>query len=107
LLVDRSFHTASSAEADAIIVASGSGLANDPAVLTWVQSAYRHFKPIAAWGDGEQLLTNAGTTQGPGVVIAERATKAFVKSVLASLAVHRHWERAATHPTRSTSEKAV
>ena len=60
LTVDRSFHTASSAEADALIVAHGANLADDPAVITYVQSAYRHFKPIAAWGDGEQLLANAG-----------------------------------------------
>ncbi|MEY2449450.1 MAG: catalase, partial [Acidimicrobiaceae bacterium] len=45
LIVDRSFHTASSAEADAVIVAGGSGLDGNPAVLTYVQSAYRHFKP--------------------------------------------------------------
>jgi catalase len=107
LLVDRSFHTASSAEADAIIVASGSGLADDPAVITWVQSAYRHFKPIAAWGDGDQLLANAGIGEGPGVVVSPRANSAFAKAVLGSLEAHRHWERAATHPTRTTSEKAV
>ena len=66
LTVDRSFHTASSAEADAIVVAAGAGLADNPAVLTWVQSAYRHFKPIAAWGDGEDLLsTPVSTLPGP------------------------------------------
>lgn len=107
LLVDRSFHTASSAEADAIVVASGSGLADDPAVITWVQSAYRHFKPIAAWGDGEQLLTNAGVAQGPGVVLGQRVNSAFTKDLLASLEVHRHWDRAATHPTRTNNEEAV
>ncbi|MCU1398699.1 MAG: catalase [Acidimicrobiales bacterium] len=108
LTVDRSFHTASSAEADAFIVAGGSGLADNPAVITWLQSAYRHFKPIAAWGDGDQLLANAGiATDAPGVVTSAKVNGAFAKAVVASLAVHRHWDRAATHPTRALNNKAV
>jgi catalase len=107
LTVDRSFHTASSAEADALIVAHGARLADDLAVNTYVQSAYRHFKPVAAWGDGAQLLANAGVDPvGGGVVVSEKANKAFAKAIIASLATHRHWERAATHPTRRT-EQAV
>jgi catalase len=101
LLVDRSFHTASSAEADAIIVASGAALANNPAVLTYVQSAYRHYKPIAAWGDATELLTNAGIgLDDPGVVVGDRGNKTFARQVVDSLTVHRHWERADVHPTR-------
>jgi catalase len=100
LPVDRSFHTASSAEADAVVIAAGAGLANEPAVITFVQSAFRHFKPIAAWGDGVELLHAAGIpADAPGVVTSERATKAFGKAVLESMAVHRHWERAGAHPT--------
>src|SRR5688572_13791924 len=107
LTVDRSFHTASSAEADAIVVAAGAGLADNPAALTWVQSAYRHFKPIAAWGDGEDLLVNDGIDiAGPGVAIAPKANSKFAKSVVDDLSVHRHWQRAATHPTRDP-EQAV
>jgi catalase len=107
LPVDRSFHTASSAEADAIVVAAGAGLADNPAAMTWVQSAYRHFKPIAAWGDGEDLLVNAGIdVAGPGVAIEPKANSKFAKRVVADLSVHRHWERAATHPTRDP-EQAV
>jgi catalase len=98
--VDRSFHTASSAEADAVVIAAGTGLAGEPAVITFVQSAFRHFKPIAAWGDGVELLAAAGIpADAPGVVTSERATKAFGKAVLESMAVHRHWERAGVHPT--------
>jgi catalase len=107
LIVDRSFHTASSAEADAIVVAAGAGLADNSAVLTWVQSAYRHFKPIAAWGDGADLLTSAGIdVTGPGVAIEPKANSKFFKSIVADLSVHRHWERAAVHPTRDP-EQAV
>jgi catalase len=100
LPVDRSFHTSSSAEADAIVIADSAGLADDPAVLTYVQSAYRHFKPIAAWGDGADLLAAAGVPlDAPGVETADRGTKAFAGAVLESLAAHRHWERAGVHPT--------
>jgi catalase len=105
LIVDRSFHTASSAEADAVVVAGGAGLSGDPVAMTYVQSAYRHHKPIAAWGDGVELLEAAGVAiAAPGVVTAERAAKRFASSVLASMAVHRHWERAGTHPTRAMTE---
>jgi len=103
--VDRSFHTASSAEADALVVAGGSGshLAADPGVVTYVQSAFRHQKPIAAWGNGADLLAAAGAApDAPGVVAAERSNKAFAKAFLGSMAVHRHWERAGVHPTLRT-----
>ncbi len=102
LTVDKSFHTASAAEADSIIVAHGAGLADEPAVITYVQTAFRHYKPIAAWGDGDQLLANVGIDpSAPGVTVADKATKTFAKTCLDALAVHRHWARATTHPTRT------
>jgi catalase len=101
LTVDRSFHTASSSEADAIIVAAGTGLAGNAGVVTYVQSAYRHFKPIAAWGDGTDVLAAASVgSDDPGVVVGDRPNSAFIRSVASALAVHRHWDRADTHPTR-------
>ena len=102
LLVDRSFHTSSSAESDAIVIAPGPGLATDPAVITYVQSAFRHCKPIAAWGTGVELL-NAATvaTDAPGVVVADKVSKRFGTAVIDALAVHRHWSRAPQHPTKS------
>jgi catalase len=106
LTVDRSFHTASSAEADAIVVAAGTNLAENPAVITFIQSAYRHFKPVAAWGDGADLLAvaNIGADE-PGVVVGERPNSAFIQSVASALAVHRHWDRVTTHPTRTPVTK--
>jgi catalase len=105
LTVDKSFHTACPAEADAVIIANGTSLENDRAVITYVQSAFRHYKPIAAWGDGEQLLANAGiAASDPGVLVVTKANKSFAKSCLDALAVHRHWERAATHPTRALEQ---
>ncbi len=102
LLVDRSFHTSSSAESDAVVIAPGPGLATDPAVITYVQSAFRHCKPIAAWGTGVELL-NAATvaTDAPGVVVADKVSKRFGTAVIDALAVHRHWSRAPQHPTKS------
>jgi catalase len=76
--------------------------------MTYVQSAFRHFKPIAAWGDGAELLAGAAIdTSAPGVVLAERPNRAFARDVLASLAVHRHWERADPHPTLALAEEVV
>jgi len=102
IVVDRSFHTARSVEADAVVVASGGNLAGSPFAMTYVQSAFRHFKPIAAWGDGTEVLASSGIdSDAPGVVVGDRANRAFARDVLASLAVHRHWERADIHPTRT------
>jgi catalase len=102
--VDRSFHTASSAEADGIVVASGTTLRDDPAVQTYIQSAYRHFKTIGAWGDGTEVLEAAGVARGaPGVVDAPNAAD-LPEAVVQALSVHRHWERAPIHPTRTMIE---
>jgi catalase len=102
LTVDRSFHTASPAEADAVIVAARASLSDIPGVLMYVQGAYRHFKTIGAWGDGAGVLTQAGIEAGaPGVVVADTAAKRFAQSVVAALGQHRHWERAGVHPTRA------
>ena len=69
--------------------------------MTYVQSAFRHCKPIAAWGDGVDLLANAGIDAGAaGVATAAKANKSFVSTILSNLSLHRHWDRAGTHPTR-------
>ena len=106
LSVDRSFQTACPAEADAIIIASGIGLQEHPAILNWVQTAYRHYKPIAAWGDGELVLSSAGiATDAPGVTVTPRATQQLAKALIADLGWHRSWDRAAPHPTRKPTPK--
>jgi catalase len=102
LAVDRSFQTACPAEADAFIIAAGSGLQDHPAVINWVQTAYRHYKPIAAWGDGELVLTNAGVaSDAPGVVVTPRAGQQLARALITELGGHRSWDRADPHPTRS------
>jgi catalase len=95
LVVDRSFLTACSAEADALVVADRTSLAGERAVLTYVQEAYRHHKTIGAWGDGAAVLDAAGVeADAAGVVLAAKATKTMARAVVAALGRHRHWERA-------------
>jgi catalase len=106
--VDRSFLTCTSAEADAIVVAGGISMATQPAVLAHVQAAFRHCKPVAAWGAGAEVLAAAGIADdAPGVVVAEKSNKAFGAAVLASMAVHRHWERSGVHPTLAVARPEV
>lgn len=101
LPVDRSFHTASSAEADAVVVAAGTALAANAAVVTWVQSTYRHFKPVAAWGDGADVLAAANVdSAAAGVIVATRSNRQLARDLVAALSAHRAWERADVHPTR-------
>jgi hypothetical protein len=43
----------------------------------------------------------------PGVLVADKANRAFAKDLIASLGVHRHWDRADIHPTRMLTEEVV
>jgi catalase len=101
LTVDRSFHTASSAEADALVVAAGTApLSAQAGVLSYVQSAHRHHKAIGAWGDGSELLASAAIDPaGPGMVVVDDPAAAG-NGIVAAMAVHRAWDRAPVHPTR-------
>ena len=95
-------------QADAIVVAGGTALADQPGVIAYIQTAYRHFKTIAAWGSGVQVLEAAGIgVDEPGVVIVDRFSKRFAGSVISAMSTHRHWERAGVHPTRSPQEALV
>jgi catalase len=104
MTVDRSFLTACSAEADAFVVGHGTTLAGEAAVLTYLQEAYRHHKPIIAIGDGADVLAAAGIpADSPGVVVAEKADKALVRVLVDSLGRHRTWDR----PTPANPRKAI
>jgi catalase len=105
LTVDRSFHTASPAEFDALVIAHGAGLAAVPVAIEWVRTAYRHLKPIAVWGDGTELLAAAGIApDAPGVIVVDKVGKRFVADLTAAMAMHRVWDRLAPHPTRDPQE---
>jgi catalase len=99
--VDRSFHTGHPSQTDALVIAHGAGLAASPAAITWVQTVYRHCKPIAAWGDGAEVLAAAGVAaDAPGVAVVDKPAKRFGSALVEALGRHRVWERLDPHPTR-------
>jgi catalase len=93
--VDRTALTTRSVEYDALVVAGGASaadLAADPMVAVNLGEAFRHHKPMAAWGEGQTVLDACGIS-GPGVVTGEKADKAFTRSLLEAVGWHRHWDR--------------
>jgi catalase len=96
VVVDRSLPSTRSIEYDAVVIAGGTAGARDIKLTILLQEAFRHCKVLAAWGDGEQVLLDAGIDTGaPGILIAEKATAAFAKDLLTAVGLHRVWERAA------------
>jgi catalase len=63
-------------------------------VWTLLQEAYRHGKPLGAWGSGAEQLTAAGIPlDGPGVLTGASMVKAFSGALFAAMGRHRVWER--------------
>ncbi|SDJ47890.1 catalase [Frankineae bacterium MT45] len=95
LTVDRTNLTARSIEFDAIVVAAGTTPTGDIKQVVLLQEAYRHCKAMAAWGDGEATLADAGLDlDTPGVTVGEAVDKAFIDALVASVGLHRAWDRA-------------
>jgi catalase len=93
--IERTFLTTRSIEYDAILVADGSGDIADIKVNLLVQEAFHHCKTLGAWGNGTQLLENAGLDiSAPGVIVSEDADADFGAALIASVGVHRAWARA-------------
>jgi catalase len=101
LLVDRSLLTSSPAEADGVAVAGGTTLASNPKAIAYLHEAHRHFKTVAVWGSGTEVLEMAGigTGEDDGVVVTKGPDQAFGKAVISALGAHRHWGRAPRKPT--------
>jgi catalase len=94
-IIERSYATARSIEFDTLIVAGGTTVVEDIKLVVLLQEAYRHCKALAAWGDGDLALKVAGIpTDGPGISIAETVDKTFTTELVATLGLHRVWERA-------------
>ena len=97
LTADRAVFSTQSVEYDALVVAGGTGastLALQPYTALNLSEAYRHHKVVAAWGDAQVALANAGIdSDASGVVRANKADKAFVESFVTALSWHRHWSR--------------
>ena len=95
--VDKSAMTTQSVEYDGLVVAGGSGAAavgSDPYAALNLGEAFRHYKPIAAWGEGCDVLEACAIpADAAGVVTGSKATRAFAQSVVEAVAWHRHWDR--------------
>lgn len=110
--VDRALPTVASVLYDAVFLpgnaADTSPLTTDPDVMRFVRDAYRHGKPVAALGNGVDVLSaldpegvrlatgTRGVVADQGVVTdATRDTMSaeFARAFVAALAAHRHWGR--------------
>jgi catalase len=109
--VDKTFLTTASVLYDAIYVPGGAAsiaaLKAHGEVLNFIQEAFKHFKPIAASGEGVDLLMQAelkgidptqinGTTSIQLGVVASRDTSkmgAFAKAFIDAIKEHRYWTR--------------
>jgi catalase len=93
-IVERTLLTARSIEFDALVVAGGTTPSNDIRLVVLLQEAYRHCKALAAWGDAEVILRDAGIDlDAPGVMLAESVDKTFTKALVIALGLHRAWDR--------------
>ena len=92
-IVERTLLTAPSIEFDAVIVAAGT--APDVRQIPLLQEAFRHCKPIVAWGDGRVVVEQAGVApDAPGVQFGDAVDKHFVGAIITALGLHRVWDRA-------------
>jgi catalase len=60
-----------------------------------LQEAFRHCKPVSAWGDGTAALAAAGIDlDAAGVLVANTVDKSFTDALADAVGLHRVWERA-------------
>jgi catalase len=82
---------------DALIVAGGTSaeeLAGDPYIAVNLGEAFRHHKPIAAWGEGITVLEACGIAKdAAGVVVATKPSRTFSTELIEAIGWHRHWVR--------------
>jgi len=93
-IVDRTLLTTRSVEFDAILVAGGTTPTPDIKLVTLLQEAFRHCKALGSWGDGAAVLAAAGIGEGPGVLVGGSVNAAFTTELVATLGLHRVWQRA-------------
>jgi catalase len=93
-IVERTYATTRSVEFDAVLVAGGTQPVTDERVRTLLQEAYRHGKPIGAWGTGSETLAAADIpSDGPGVLVGATMVKGFTGGLFAAMGRHRVWDR--------------
>ncbi|MGC7100824.1 catalase [Amycolatopsis lurida] len=102
LRVDRQLNTMASVLYDAVVVPCGPEstrtLAGDGYAVHFVAEAYKHAKPVAAFGSGLELPRRIGLPEDADGMITSTAAAAdlpeeFGTSLLAALAEHRSWNR--------------
>ena len=97
IAADKTIVTTPSVVFDAVYVPGGARsietLAQSGDALHFVAEAYKHAKPIAASGEGADLLQQAGVVEGPGVLIEDAS--ALVTQFVEALGGHRIWAREA------------
>jgi catalase len=111
LSVDRAINTMASVLYDAVVVPCGpdavAALSNDGYAVHFVTEAYKHLKPVGAFGAGidllrkagipEQLADGADVVDSHGVVSTTAAEDTlpdgFFEAFTAALAQHRTWDR--------------
>jgi len=81
---------------DAIYVPGGAesiaALSTSGDALHFIAEAYKHAKPIAATGEGRDLIERAGVAEGPGVFTGDGAGD-VAPGLIEALGRHRVWER--------------
>ncbi|BCQ10250.1 catalase [Mycobacterium heckeshornense] len=111
LAVDRAITTVASVLYDAVIVPCGpesvAALSDDGYAVNFVTEAYKHLKPVGAFGTGIELLRKAGVAEqladGPDVVSSlgvvsttaaeDSMPDEFFDAFASALAKHRAWDR--------------
>ncbi|WP_375483224.1 catalase [uncultured Mycobacterium sp.] len=111
LAVDRAINTMASVLYDAVIVPCGpesvAALSDDGYAVNFVTEAYKHLKPVGAFGAGIELLRKAGVAEqladGPDVVSSmgvvsttaaeDSMPDEFFDAFASVLAKHRVWDR--------------
>ena len=105
---DKSHVMTASIEYDAVFVPGGresvDALSEQGGATHFLREAFKHKKPIAALGQGVDLLETVGlpgvdlsrngeTVSDLGVVTADGGDDEFVSAFADAIGVHRHWDR--------------
>ena len=108
--VDKMFVTTAAVLFDAVLVPDGKEavetLARQGDAVHFIYEAYRHCKPVAAFGQGVKLIerlhlpnlslagSGGGVVEEDGVVSSvDGNPKEFAEKFLTAIAQHRHWNR--------------
>ena len=116
LPIDFSLLTASSVLFDAVYVPGGAesvaALSLERDAVEFVTEAYRHCKPIAATGEGVDLLRAAGIAEGEGVLASKGAAtpenvRSFLNAMAAAPFLDANLEEPAGAPVRRRDSRPV